>query len=151
MTTYILVRYAHFISILVLFAMVLAENILVKPELGRKSITLLSKLDGIYGLTSITTVATGLTLWLWIGKPADFYHNWIFYTKVGVITFVGILSIYPTIFFIKQRAKSIDQENEIIQIPSLIIQFIRIELFLLFIMPLLATLMAAGIGQLVKI
>lgn len=150
MTLYLFVRYAHFISILILFAMVVAENILVKPILKRKSITLLSKLDGLYGLTSITTVATGLTLWLWIGKPADFYHNWIFYTKVGVITLVGILSIYPTVFFIKQRSKSVDQDTEEIQLPSLVIQLVRIELLLLLIMPLLATLMAAGIGQLVK-
>lgn len=147
MTSYLWVRYAHFISILIFFAMLVAQNMLLKKEMNKQSMLFISRLDAMYGLVSITAVVTGLAMWLWLGKPASFYVNWIFYTKLGVITLIGILSSYPTIFFLKNRSRTSGDREEQVVVPNLVLTIVRIELILLLFMPLLATLMAAGVGQ----
>ncbi|MBL0270499.1 MAG: DUF2214 family protein [Chitinophagaceae bacterium] len=138
-------RYLHFLSILTIAATVLGEYLLLKPVMTRKEIGRLSKIDAFYGLAAIVLLGAGLTLWFGgISKPTFYYSkNWIFHLKVGLFALVGILSIYPTVFFIKQRK---GDAAETISIPSKLIWMIRLELILLLIIPLLATLMARGIG-----
>ena len=138
-------RYLHFLSILTIAATVFGEYLLLKPVMTRKEIGRLSKIDAFYGLAAIVLLGAGLTLWFGgISKPTfNYSKNWIFHLKVGLFAFVGILSIYPTVFFIKQRK---GDAAETITIPSKLIWMIRLELILLLIIPLLATLMARGIG-----
>lgn len=141
----IFTRYFHFIFIFALVSSVVAEHLLLKPQMTRREIKRMAVLDGIYGLSAILVVAAGLTLWFGVGKPAEFYtQNWVFHTKVGLAILMGLLSIYPTVFFIKQRK---GPAEELVDIPPAIKWTIRAELLLIFIIPLLASLMAKGIGQ----
>ncbi|MCU0367973.1 MAG: DUF2214 family protein, partial [Cyclobacteriaceae bacterium] len=79
-----------------------------------------------------------------IGKPAEFYtRNPIFLIKLGLFTVVGLLSSYPTVYFIKNRK---GDAAEVLSIPTVIIWMLRLELVLIFIIPLLAGLMAKGVG-----
>jgi putative membrane protein len=104
----------------------------------------LSRIDSIYGIAALTLLAAGLTLWLGgIGKPSLFYsQNWIFHIKLTLFITVGLLSIYPTVFFIKASKKT----EESIAVPPIIFWLIRVELLIVFIIPMLAGLMAKGIG-----
>lgn len=146
MTAEVLLKYLHFVSIFIVVSSVVAEHLLLKPQMTRAEIKRLSIIDGIYGLSSIVVVGVGLTLWLSdIGKPAAFYtQNHIFLTKVSLFVIVGLLSIYPTVFFLKNRKG--EDSNEEVTIPKAIKILIRAELLLLFLIPLLAVLMAKGIG-----
>lgn len=145
MITEVLVRYTHFIAIFVWVGALTAEHLLLKPQLSRLEIKKLARIDGIYGLAAIVVVAAGLTLWFWVGKPAEFYDkNWILHTKVGLAVIVGLLSIYPTVFFIRNQK---GPAEEIVEIPSNVKLLVRIELALMLVIPLLATLMAKGIGN----
>ena len=141
----ITLRYLHFLSILTIAATVLSEYLLLKPVMTRKEIARLSKIDAFYGLAAIVLLGAGLTLWFGgISKPTFFYSkNWIFHLKISLYVLIGLLSIYPTIFFIKNRKGNAD---EIVSIPSRIFWMIRLELLLLFIIPILAGLMAKGVG-----
>jgi len=145
MTTEILLRYIHFISIFAIVSSIASEHLLLKKELTRKEILRLSRIDAVYGIAALTLLGAGLTLWLGsVGKPAEFYtRNWIFHTKITCFLIVGLLSIYPTVFFIKNRKGSPD---EVIAIPKMLVMMVRMELLLLLIIPLLAGLMAKGIG-----
>jgi putative membrane protein len=146
MTTEIIIRYFHFISIFIVVSTVVAEHLFVKPQMTKAELQRIARLDALYGISSIFVVAAGLYLWLGgIGKPSEFYtENHIFLTKVGLFVVVGLLSIYPTVFFLKNRKG--DDENELVDIPKSIKMVLRIELLILFIMPLLATLMSRGFG-----
>ncbi len=145
MTVEILVKYVHFITIFAIVSSIVGEHLLIKPEMTRKEIRRVSLLDGIYGASVILLLIAGFTLWFGVGKPAEFYsRNWIFHLKIGLFVIIGVLSIYPTIFFMKQRK---GEESDIVKVPKMIKMMIRFELLLLFIMPLLASLMAKGIGQ----
>ncbi len=145
MTTEILLRYVHFISIFAIVGSLVSEHLLLKKQLTRGELDRLSKIDAVYGLASITLLAAGLTLWLGeVGKPAVFYSkNWIFHTKLTLVVTLGLLSIYPTVFFIKNRK---GHASEVVDVPAGIFWMLRLELALLLIIPLMAGLMARGVG-----
>lgn len=145
MTTEIFLRYIHFISIFVIVATLTAEHLLLKKQMTRSEISRIARIDALYGIAAVSLLAAGLTLWLGsYGKPAIYYNkNWIFHLKIGLFAAVGLLSVYPTIFFIKRRKGNPD---EIVNIPVKIHWLIRIELILVAIIPLLAGLMARGAG-----
>ncbi|MCB0495680.1 MAG: DUF2214 family protein [Cyclobacteriaceae bacterium] len=140
----ILVKYVHFISVFAIVSTIVAEHLLIKNKLSRGELSRLSRIDAVYGLSAITLLAAGFTLWFAVGKPASYYnHNWIFHLKIGLFGVIGLLSIYPTVFFLKQRK---GRPEEQISLPKGVKLCIRLELLLLFVIPLLAVMMAKGIG-----
>jgi putative membrane protein len=145
MTTEIFLRYIHFISIFAIVGSLVAEHLLLKKTMSRSEISKLAKIDAVYGLAALTLLAAGLTLWLGsFGKPAIYYNqNRVFHLKLGLFALLGIVSIYPTVFFIKQRKGN---PEEIIPIPAKICWTLRFELLLLLVIPFVAGLMARGVG-----
>ena len=145
MTVETLLRYIHFVSIFVIVGTLSAEAVLVKSTMTRKELGRLAKIDGLYGIAALSLLGAGLTLWLGgLGKPDYFYSkNWIFHTKILLFLLVGILSIKPTVFFLKQRK---GDQLESVTIPGSIKTILKIELAILAIIPLLAGLMAKGVG-----
>jgi len=145
MTAEILLRYIHFISIFVIVATLVSEYLLLKKLMSRAEISRLATIDAVYGIAALTLLIAGLTLWLGsFSKPAVYYtHNWIFHTKLALFLTVGLLSIRPTIFFIKQRKGGPD---EMVAIPAAIFLMLKLELLVLAIIPLLAELMSHGAG-----
>ncbi|WP_339877039.1 DUF2214 family protein [uncultured Algoriphagus sp.] len=145
MTPEIILRYLHFISIFAIVGSLVSEHLLLKKELTRKEIKRIATIDGVYGMGALILLAVGLSLWLGgYGKLTEFYtYNFIFHIKITLFALIGILSIYPTVFFIKNRKGDLD---EFVQIPKTIFMLLRLELLLLFIIPLLAGLMAKGVG-----
>ncbi len=140
----IAIKYLHFISIFAIIGAVVSEHLLLKPEMSRSEIRRLSKIDAVYGIAAITLLAAGFTLWFGVGKPADYYsQNWAFMLKLGLFTVVGLLSIYPTVYFMRQRK---GDQDEVITIPSRVKMVVRVELLLLFVIPWLASMMAKGLG-----
>jgi putative membrane protein len=145
MTTEIFFRYIHFISIFAVVSSLVSEHLLLKKELTRAELTRIARIDAVYGLAALTLLAAGLTLWFGgVGKPAVFYSkNWIFHTKITCFLIVALLSIYPTVFFLRNRKGN---PAESVVVPNSVFWFLRLELTLLFIIPLLAGLMARGVG-----
>jgi putative membrane protein len=145
MSTEMLLRYIHFISIFTIVGTLSSEYILLKKEMTRSEITRLSRIDAIYGLAALTLLIAGSTLWLGShGKPAVYYaRNWVFHVKLSLFLLIGLLSIYPTVFFIKHRK---GEQHETIKIPQRVYWMLRLELLLLVMIPFLAGLMSRGIG-----
>ncbi|MFK8056251.1 MAG: DUF2214 family protein [Saprospiraceae bacterium] len=140
---YLILKVVHYLGIFLVVSTVFSEWLLVQPQLSRKEIKRLSLVDGGYGLGAIIVVAAGLTMWLSdIGKPAAFYdRNVYIYVKLAVFSAVGLLSIYPTIWFIKNRN---GEQDEMVEVPKLIRTSLAIEVVLLLTMPLWAVLMVYG-------
>jgi putative membrane protein len=145
MSTELLLRYVHFVSIFTIVATLAGEHLLLKPELTRKEIARLAVIDGIYGAAAVILLTAGLMLWLGsYGKPAVVYSkNWIFHFKIALVITMGLLSIYPTVFYLKNRK---GDEQQRVPIPKSVVWMVRLELLLLLIIPLLAGLMARGVG-----
>jgi len=140
---YILFRYLHFIAIIVLAGALVIENLAISRTMSAEDARNLARVDAAYGIGAGLTLLFGLCLWLWVGKPADFYSsNPVFLWKLGLFVAVGLLSVYPTAFFLRHRRAS----SGGIPVPALLIILLRCELILLLIIPILAVLMARGIG-----
>ena len=146
MTELIITRYLHFIAVFAIVGAIIAEQFIVSKSMTRRELKLISKIDTIYGIGALLVLIAGLLLWFSVGKPASFYtRNWVFHTKMTLFIVLGLLSLYPTIFFLKKRKGN--DLNEIIKVPVSVIIFLRIELLLVVIMPILATIMSLGIGS----
>jgi len=140
----IFVRYFHFLGIITLASTLVGEHLLISKQMDMKSFKKLIVVDALYGVGATTTLITGGLLWLSIGKPAEFYSsNYLFHIKLTVFAVIGLLSIFPTVYFIRNRKLT----SEFITLPSYIIKIIRVELSLLLLLPLLGMLIAQGIGN----
>lgn len=138
-----LVRSLHFIAIFTLVAALVTEHMLLKPEMNRQELRKIARVDMIYGIAAVLVLIAGSLLLVKVGKPSVFYfENPLFHIKGTLFIIIALLSIYPTIFFIKHR----NSLQEVVKVPRKIIIFNRIQLTLVFIIPIFATLMARGIG-----
>ena len=145
MFTEIFIRYLHFIGIFFVVGALTMEHLLLKDRMTRSEIKRMATIDGLYGISIILVIIMGLLQWFWVGKPADFYSkNWIFHLKFTLVIVMGLLSIVPTVFFMKNR-KGEDLAT-LIDIPPSLKWYIRLELVCLLLIPLCAILMARGIG-----
>ena len=136
-------RYLHFIGIFGVVSTLIVEHLLIKRELSASEIKRIAMVDSIYGISAILVLVAGLSLCFWVGKPSAFYTaNILFHIKVTAFIVVGLLSVYPTIFFIRHR--NIVEPKR--QIPTSIMLLIRAELTILMVIPLLAVLIARGYG-----
>jgi putative membrane protein len=143
MSSYVLVKYLHFISIFSMVSLLVVELFLLKPQMTRQELKRLSRIDGLYGIASIAVVAAGLTLWFGVGKGAAFYANPLLYIKVGIVIVVGLVSIIPTVYYIRQGKGDPAEQTDT---PRHIRQLVILQLSILSVVPLLATMMAQGLG-----
>jgi putative membrane protein len=145
MTEVVLTRYVHFIAVFAIVGAIFSQQFLISKSMTRAEIKRIAKIDVIYGLGALLVLAAGLTLWLWVGKPAAIYsRNWLFHSKLTLFLTLGILSIYPSIFFMKNR-KGQDLDTKI-DIPFTVILLLRLELILILIIPALASFASLGFG-----
>ena len=141
--TYVLFRYLHFFAIFALAGALLIENMAIKPVLNSEDARNLAKVDAVYGIAAVLVAVFGFCLWFWFGKPSDFYtYNPVFLAKIGLFISIALISIYPTLFFIKHRKTELAE----IPVPKALRTCLKVELILLCIIPLLAILMARGVG-----
>ncbi|MCB0278956.1 MAG: DUF2214 family protein [Calditrichaeota bacterium] len=144
-----LTAYLHYLSIMILFAALFSEHLLLKPGISAKQIKSLIITDAIYGISAISVLITGLLRMIYFGKGVSYYmKNPYFHTKLTLFIIIAILSIKPTIEFMRWRRSL--KKNEDVKINDELIKrlqlFIRIELLFVLIIPLMAVLMARGYG-----
>ncbi|MBX2857198.1 MAG: DUF2214 family protein [Cellvibrionaceae bacterium] len=139
----ILIRYFHFIGIITLSCTLVAQNILIKPQLDGPTLKKIGRFDAIYGIAAVVTLVAGMLLWLSVGKPKEFYtSNPLFHIKVTLFIIVALLSAAPTIFFFKHRRNPPTS----LSVPKHIRILKHSEMLFLIILPLLAVFIAKGIG-----
>ncbi len=140
----LLIRYLHFTGIFVIFAVVLFHHLFLKGEITRALLIRAHRLDAAYGIASIVVLATGLLQWFSGAKPAVFYtSNPVFHAKLTLFLVIGLVSVYPTMFLFKQKKGA---SHDLVAVPKGLVHCLRLELLLLVIMPLLAVIMAKGLG-----
>ncbi|MGK8708288.1 DUF2214 family protein [Metapseudomonas otitidis] len=141
--------YLHYLSIFLLFALLVLEHRLFKLPLDLDRARSLMRIDIAYGITASLVLATGLARALWFGKGSAYYlHNSLFHAKVGLFVLVALLSTFPTVVFLGWR-NSIKAGQVPVLSPrtgKLLVITLRAELTLLLVLPLLGALMARGFG-----
>ncbi|WP_417505437.1 DUF2214 family protein [Marinomonas gallaica] len=140
----VFVRYIHFLGIITLASALVGEHLLISKKMDLKSFKKLIIVDAIYGVGAIATLIGGALLWFAVGKPAEFYSsNFIFHIKLTAFVAIGLLSIFPTVYFLRNRKST----SDFITLPNYIVKIIRVELSLLVLLPLFGALIARGVGN----
>ncbi|MBD2136562.1 DUF2214 family protein [Anabaena sp. FACHB-1237] len=145
MSVNIIVAYLHYLSLMLSFTALTLEAFILKMELSLQDAWKIVIADVVYGISVVSLLATGVLRVLYFGKGADYYlHNPFFYIKLSIFLVVGLLSIYPTISFIKW-IKDL-QQNQAPQLEEVklnrLLWLIRGELIGFVLIPLLAATMA---------
>lgn len=145
-----ILAYLHFVSIIAVVSTVVTEAFLCRPGLTLPWVQRLGRVDLLYLVTAVLALSSGLLRLFFGAKGAAFYYNNpVFWGKIGLFIIVGLISIIPTIRFIRwaKRLES-DESNSTIghQEVTSTAMIIYLELGLLALIPLMGSLMSRGFG-----
>ena len=143
------VAYVHYLSFMLCFAALVVERRLIRPDPDLRTATVMVITDVIYGMAALALLVSGIFRVLYFGQGSEFYTtNPLFWWKVGLYLSVGGLSLYPTITYvlwaIPLRKGELPKVSE--ALASRLAWILNIELVGFALIPLMATLMARGVG-----
>jgi putative membrane protein len=142
----IIVAWMHYVSIMLMVASLLGEHLLLKPEMDVAQARTLQRLDIVYGASATIVLVTGLLRMFLEKGPAYYNHHIAFHILFGLFVIAALLSIYPTIVFLRWRADTKagrGQQLAAAQFGKIQI-IVRVEMTLLLLAPFFATWMAHG-------
>ena len=142
--------YLHYTAIFILFAFLSIEVMFLKRTLDAATVRLLGKIDLWYGGAAVAVLITGFLRLVYGAKGADFYlQSWPVYVKVGLFLLVGIISVTPTLAFVRWR-RYLDHDAAW-QVPTDELRRMRrlvmVEVHLAASIPVFAVIMARGLGH----
>ena len=143
------VAYVHYLSFMVCFGALVLERRLIRPNPDRKDAIAMVITDVVYGLAALALLVSGILRVLYFGQGSEFYtHNPLFWWKVGAYLSVGALSLYPTVTYILWAIPL--RKGELPKVSEALAQrlgwILNIELVGFALVPLMAVLMARGVG-----
>jgi len=143
------VAYVHYLSFMVCFGALVLERRLIRANPSKADATLMVITDVVYGIAALALLGSGILRVLHFGQGSSFYtENPLFWWKVGIYLGVGGLSLYPTITYIlwaiPLRKGELPQVSE--ALANRLAWVLNIELVGFALIPLMATLMARGVG-----
>jgi putative membrane protein len=143
------VAYVHYLSFMVCFGALVLERKLIRANPDRRDATLMVITDVVYGIAALALLLSGILRVLHYGQGSGFYTgNPLFWVKVGVFLAVGTLSLYPTVTYILWALPLRRGESPAVSeaLAGRLRWILNIELAGFATIPLLATLMARGVG-----
>ena len=149
MTTSAVFAFLHFVAVFGVVATVFLEWQTMSPSPSRAEALRLQRCDRWYGLSAMLLVVVGLLRVYYFEKGSAFYFgNPFFNAKMALFVLVGLVSIYPTVRFIKWRAQMRAGGAPMVSAGEhrWILWSLRAELVLLLGAAFCASLMARGIG-----
>jgi putative membrane protein len=112
-------------------------------------VRLLPRLDIVFFVGALGALATGLVRLFFYAKGFDFYRpNPAFHAKMALYVVIASISVVPTMRFIRWR-RTMDGAGDLPGRDAVlgVRRLIHLELALFALMPLMAVLMARGIGR----
>lgn len=145
-----ILAYLHLLAILTMVVFLASEAALCRIEwLNAKVVERLARLDMIFGIASVLVLATGLARVFWGAKGSAWYWtNPLLHIKLTLFVVVGLLSIGPTMRFLRWRRQlratgALPAEAEVRATRKLIM----IEAHIVALIPLAAVFLARGFGK----
>ena len=149
MATSALFAFLHFLAVFGVFATLFLEWQTMSPAPTHGEALRIQRCDRWYGQFAMLLVVVGLLRVYFFEKGKAFYFgNPIFNAKMTLFILVGLVSIYPTVRFIKWRAQTRQGAAPVVSATEYrrIMMSLRAELLLLLAAALCASLMARGVG-----
>ncbi len=149
MTATITAAFLHHVAAFLVVATLMVELVLLRGELTLSSARSVLRMDMVYGIAATVLLIVGFVRVFYTEKGEAYYFaSGTFLGKLALFIIVALLSIYPTIKFMGWRKALREQ-----RLPDFdagtrrkVRMLIHIELTLIFVIILLAIMMARGIG-----
>ena len=144
-----LVAYAHFISAFGIAATLFFEWFTFSRTPTALDARRLALADRWYGIFAVVLLIAGFSRAFLYEKGIAFYqHSPFFHVKLGLFVVIGVLSIYPTIRFLRWapdiragKAPVVSESHH-----KIISRILSVQMILLAVLMLSASLMANGVG-----
>jgi putative membrane protein len=151
MTATVTAAFIHHLAAFIVVGTLMVELVVLKGELTLTSARSVLRMDMAYGIAATVLLVVGFLRVFYTEKGAAYYFaSGSFLTKLTLFIIVGLLSIYPTMQFLGWR-KAL-REGRIPEFAAgtrrKVRMLIHIELTLLFVIMLMAVLMARGLWYL---
>lgn len=104
MLTDLLLAATHHLLVFALISMLVAESVLLRGPIDAAVLRRLAGLDAGYGMSAVLLLIVGVLRLIYGIKGHTFYdHNPWFHAKFGLFVLVALLSILPTVRFLRWR------------------------------------------------
>ena len=150
MTLEALLAYAHILAILTMVVFLASEGALCRAQwLNAAVVERLAKIDTIYGISAAAVLLTGIArTWWGIKGTAWYWTNPLLHVKVTLFVVIGLLSIKPTLTFLRWRREfratgALPNEAQIVKTRRLVM----VQAHILPLIPLAAVFLARGFGK----
>ena len=139
----------HHIAAFAVTATLVYEFVAFRKNLTVHEAKRILHVDTAYGISAAIVIIAGLLRVFYFEKGSAFYlNNTMYWIKMGLFILAGLISIYPTVRFLKWRTnlkedkapEFSDDEYKKIRL------FVHLELVCILLILLVAPMMARGIG-----
>ena len=144
-----LLAYVHYAAMVLIAVSLFVQYRTCRIGVTTAGVQLLARVDFLYMVAAILALASGVVRLVWFAKgPAFYLHNPVFYIKMALFIAVGLLSISPTLQFMKwtralqSGARNVAEPWQVARVG----RYLLTELVLFTLIPLMAVFMARGIG-----
>ena len=136
---------AHHLLIFAIFGILFAEFWAIRSGVSGATIARIASMDLGYGILAAAVIVIGFCRAIFAAKGWAYYsHNAFFWAKIADFAVIGILSLPPTVAFIRWRKSgALPSDPEIRKVR----QYLHAELALFVFLPIFAAAMARGYGE----
>lgn len=103
----------HHLLVFALVAVLFAELVSVRRGMGAADVGRVAKMDAGFGVLAGLIVLVGSARVVFAAKGWDYYlHNAFFWAKIGTFVLIGLVSVPPTLAYLKWRRADVAPTDE---------------------------------------
>ena len=135
----------HHFFVFALFGVLFAEFVLVRRGMDAAAAARVVAIDTWYGVLAAVIIIVGFSRAIFAAKGWDYYeHNAFFWAKIGTFAAIGLLSVPPTLTFLKWRRADASPTDDAVAKAR---RYLWMEVALFPLLPAFAAAMARGYGM----
>jgi putative membrane protein len=136
---------AHHLLVFAIFGIFFAEFWVLRPGLSGAAVIRIASIDLWYGILAGAIILVGFCRAIFAAKGWAYYsHNAFFWAKIAAFAAVGILSLPPTLAFIRWRKSgAVPSGPDVLKVR----RYLHAELAIFIFLPVFAAAMARGYGE----
>ncbi len=141
----LLLAIGHHLLIFAVLGIICAEFWAVRPGMSGATVARIAALDLWYGILAMAVLAVGFSRAIFAAKGWVYYsHNAFFWAKLATFAAIGLLSLPPTLAFMRWRKAGLPPSETDVRSAR---RFLHGELALFVFLPIFAAAMARGYGE----